>query len=325
MKFQSPYGSPYSKLDESTNLHNSDRSGPAPNQGYEMDYVNDQQANSYGNNSYGNNYGNQAGSGHDDMIQFFADLDEVKKELNAYESSIDRIEQLHTRSLSEVNDENLEIINNHLSDMVNDSRSQGADLKKRVQFLLNKAQNDSTKKTQANNVKDQFQKAVKRYQNMENNFRLKFRERTERQFRTVRPDASEHEVKQAVDDAENGHTQIFAQAVMQSNRVGAAQSALDEVQNRHREIVLINQTVEELANLFRDLELMVAEQEAPIQQINKSTQQAQVHLEQGVAQTGLAVKSARAARRKKWICLGICLLICAIIAIILGVVFGTRK
>lgn len=299
MASQNPYGNPYAQ-------------GNQGNQGYEMGYVN-------------NGYQQPAAGGHDDMIQFFSELDEVKKDLASYESSIDRIEQLHTRSLSEVNDEQIEIINNQLADMVNDTRTQGSELKKRIQYLLNKGQNDNTKNTQANNIKDQFQKAVKRYQNMENNFRLKFRERTERQFRTVRPDASESEVKEAVDEAENGHTQIFAQAVMQSNRVGAAQSALDEVQNRHREIVLINQTVEELANLFRDLEIMVAEQEAPIQQINKTTKEAQTHLEQGVAQTGLAVKSARAARKKKWICFGICVVACIILAVVLGAVFGTRK
>lgn len=311
MKFQSPYGNPYSQLNENSGAP----AGANPNQGYEMGHINN------GNTGY-----QSAPNGdHDDMMQFFADLDGVKKDLKAYDSSIDRIEQLHTQSLSEVNDEQIEIINNQLSDMVSDTKTQGADLRQRVQYLLNKSVNNSTKTTQANNIKEQFQKSVKRYQNMENNFRNKFRERTERQFRTVRPDASDSEVKEAVDEAENGHTQIFAQAVMQSNRVGAAQSALDEVQNRHNEILLINKTVEELAELFRDLEVMVAEQEASVQQISANAETTQKNLESGIVETSKAVKSARAARRKKWICFGIVLLICVILAAVLGGVFGSRK
>lgn len=89
------------------------------------------------------------------------------------------------------------------------SRAQGADVKRRIQQLVNQAQRDSTKKNQAENVKRQFQESVSRYQSVEGSFRKKFRNRAERQFRTIRPDAPEDEVKNVVDEAELGNTQIL--------------------------------------------------------------------------------------------------------------------
>lgn len=100
---------------------------------------------------------------------------------------------------------------------------------------------------------------------------------------------------------------------MQSNRVGAAQSALDEIQNRHNEILLINKTVEELAELFRDLELMVAEQGETVTNIQNNAEVTSRHLENGLVQVEGGIKAARSSRKKKWICLGIVILIIIII------------
>ena len=67
----------------------------------------------------------------------------------------------------------------------------------------------------------------------------------------VKPDASPDEVKAVVDDDQGG--QIFSQALMNSNRYGEARSAYREVQERHTDIQRIENTLEELAQLFNDV------------------------------------------------------------------------
>lgn len=311
MKFQTPYNNPYATIDPNSNAHDDN----TVSQGYEMGYYNNADS----------NYQSGAGYGHDDMIQFFSDLEDIKKDLKTYDATVDRIEQLHTRSLSEVNDQAVEIVNDQLTDAVSDARAQSSNLRYKVQQLLNHSVNDNTKTTQAENIKVEFQKSVKRYQSVENTFRKRFRDRTERQFRTVRPDASDAEIKEVVDQAESGQTQIFAQAVMQSNRVGAAQSALDEIQNRHNEILLINKTVEELAELFRDLELMVAEQGETVTNIQNNAEVTSRHLENGLVQVQGGINKAKSFRKKKWICLGIVILIIIIIVVVVVVYKVTQK
>ena len=42
-------------------------------------------------------------------------------------------------------------------------------------------------------------------------------------------------------------------------------------------------------------------------------------------QTEIAVKHARSARRKRWICFGICVFVVAVLALVLGLYFGLHK
>lgn len=138
----------------------------------------------------------------------------------------------------------------------------------------------------------------------------------------VRPEATDEEVREAIAD-DNG-TQIFSQALMNSNRRGQAESALSEVQSRHRDMQQIARTMNELAQLFHDMELMVAEQAPALEQIDMKAEEAQLDIERGVGLEAKAVVSARAARRKKWWCLLIIVIILVIIAIILAIVFGRK-
>lgn len=127
----------------------------------------------------------------------------------------------------------------------------------------------------------------------------------------VFPEATDEEVQKAIADGEG--SQIFAEAVLSSNRRGQAEAALNEVQSRHRDIQQISRTMNELAELFDDMQQLVAEQEPIVATIENKAQEAQQDIEGGVAQTNKAVKSARAMRKKKWWCL----LVLVIIAVIL--------
>jgi len=80
----------------------------------------------------------------------------------------------------------------------------------------------------------------------------------------------------------------------------------------------------ELAQLFNDLEALVVQQEPAVAQIEQKGEEVNENVGKGNTELDGAIVKARAARRKKWICLGIVLLIIIILAVVLGVVFGTR-
>ncbi|KAA8909922.1 hypothetical protein TRICI_004307 [Trichomonascus ciferrii] len=269
-----------------------------------------------------NAYGGQpqAQQGNEEMMAFFREIDEIKRCLVQYDDNVDRIETLHKRSLAEVGGEEQELAERNLQGYVEETSGLSQQLRTRIKSLESRSQQDPTKKTQVENVKKQFMNAIQRYQAKEAEYRQRYREAAERQFRIVRPDATDAEVKEAVDNVDS--SQVFSQALMQSNRRGQARSALTEVQNRHREIEKIERTMAELAQLFHDMELLVAEQDVPIQKIDEQAESVQDDIEQGVSHTNRAISSARAARKKKWWCLGIIIIILAIAAIACGIKFG---
>src|SRR5271170_6560155 len=99
---------------------------------------------------------------------------------------------------------------------------------------------------------------------------------------------------------------------MTSTRHGEARSALREVQSRHQDIQKIERTITELAQLFNEMSIMIEVQEQAIDNIETKAQETETQMESGLQATNAAVVSARAARRKKWYCLGIIVLIISI-------------
>ena len=62
----------------------------------------------------------------------------------------------------------------------------------------------------------------------------------------------------------------------------------------------------ELAQLFQDLETLVVQQDAAVTDIEQTGIVINDNVAKGEDHLDVAVKKAKAARRKKWICFGIC-------------------
>ena len=92
---------------------------------------------------------------------------------------------------------------------------------------------------------------------------------------------------------------------MTSNRRGQSQSALRAVQGRHEAIQKIERQMIELAQLFQDMEAAVVQQEPAVEIIDQKAEDTHMNISKGNEQLDQAVIKAAAARRKKWICLGI--------------------
>jgi Syntaxin len=93
--------------------------------------------------------------------------------------------------------------------------------------------------------------------------------------------------------------------LLQSDRRGNAQSTLRAVQDRHREIQKIERMMVELAQLFQDLDAVVIQQEAAVENIEQQGEQVEENVAKANVHMDGAIDSARAARRKKFWCLGI--------------------
>ncbi|ODQ51160.1 t-SNARE [Saitoella complicata NRRL Y-17804] len=273
---------------------------------------------------------NMEGNGANSMADFFAEIDQIKGALRQIDENVTRIQGLHQRSLNDITEDKAEWNHRQLDALIADTSTITNNLKFQIKNLEAKnarlpagSSDVHTRSTQTAAVKNNFLKTIQNYQKVEQEFRQRYRQRMERQYRIVNPEASDVDVSQALDTQQGG--QIFSQALLNSNRQGEARSALREVQARHEDILRIEKTIGELAQLFNEMSILVEQQEAPIAQIEVNAENTQKDTELGLEHTDKAVKSARAARRKKWYCLLITLLILAIVGLVLGLVFGLRK
>ena len=89
---------------------------------------------------------------------------------------------------------------------------------------------------------------------------------------------------------------------MNRDRRGESRQVLGAVRDRHEAIQKIERQMIELAELFNDMERMVVEQEPMVEAVETSAQETHENMTQANTELTTATNSARAARKKKWIC-----------------------
>jgi syntaxin 1B/2/3 len=154
---------------------------------------------------------------------------------------------------------------------------------------------------QVQRVDRKLKKAMEAYRQADADYRRRLQEQSARQYRIVRPDASEQEVREAVENPDS--QQVFQQAMMNSNRRGQAQSTMNAVRSRHEAIQNIERQMIELAELFTDMDNLVMQQEAAVTNIEMKGEEVVENMDKGNAEIGTAIVHARNTRKWKWWCL----------------------
>ncbi|KAI0807449.1 t-SNARE [Fomes fomentarius] len=267
-----------------------------------------------------------SGNGTDPMSQFYDQVTSVQDGIAKFSSNVTRISELHSRTLNTADDNASRQNAALLDDLVGETRRLSNELKEKIQALASfpapRPQDQTIRKNQTSLLRQRFVEVLQNYQQVERDYRQRYRQRVERQFKIVKPDATPDEVAAVVNDTDGAGAQIFTQALSSSTRYGESRVAYREVQDRHHDIQKIEQTLEELAQLFNDMSVLVAQQDEAIDQIQKTAADVEADTHAGLGQTEKAVEHARSARRKRWICFGIFIFVIAVLALVLGLYFG---
>ncbi|MCJ1330207.1 Plasma membrane t-SNARE, secretory vesicle fusion [Thelotrema lepadinum] len=183
---------------------------------------------------------------------------------------------------------------------------------------------NDTNRPQIKKTQDKVQAELSAYQTLQVEYRRKCEEQLRRTMRQANANITDQEMQQAIESgiAQQG---VFARSLEQSTRRGEAASVLRAAQDRSADIQKINQAVMEIAELNQQLNALVTEQGEMIVDIEKKTKDVEEDNRGANGQLTVAVDKARAARKKKWICLGICVAIVIIIAAALAGYFATHK
>ncbi|GJJ12071.1 hypothetical protein Clacol_006312 [Clathrus columnatus] len=230
-------------------------------------------------------------AGNDEMTAFYSNLQVIQNDLDAYRDYVSRISELHSRSMNVTDSEGIEQDRIQLNDLLNKSRTLSNDIKKKIEGLQKEKHTGTEGRIRAQQL-----------------------------LAEIKPDATPEEIKTVVE--ESGGEQIFADALQSTTRYGVARVAYQEVQERQADIKKIEYTLGELAQLFNDMSILIDQQNEVVDEIEQRAGTVAIDSEQGLKQTERAVKSARSARRKRWICFFLTLIILAVLGIALGIGLG---
>jgi syntaxin 1B/2/3 len=150
------------------------------------------------------------------LQDFFDEVEQIRGGIEKVNANIATIESLHQRSLNDVDESSQQNTQHRLEALVSETSSLNNSLASRIKILKGKASRDPSKSPQVGVLDRNFKDTLRKYQMVEKTFADRTREQMARQYRIVRPDASDEEVQQACEDAQG--QQIFSQAVSRSHR-----------------------------------------------------------------------------------------------------------
>lgn len=247
---------------------------------------------------------NGASVGRVDPNAILNECRDIDRGIDDIERNLEQLRMLQQRTLDDADSSSSSAANRQLDSLSSETMATYRTLTDRVRTVKSNPESQTPKNNpQVSRVDRRLKTAIQQYQSVESQFRKRTQEQMARQYRIVRPDASEQEVRAAVEDTSGG--QVFSQALMQSDRQGRARAALSAVQDRHRALQKIEQQIVELSQLFQDMDTLVVQQEAAVTQIEQKGVEVVDNLDKGNEEIGVAVKTAASTRKKKWICLGI--------------------
>ena len=248
--------------------------------------------------------GSQYGRQQQDPNRILNECREIDRGIDEIQQSLANLAALQQRSLDDPDSSANSQTNRQLDAISTDTMGMYRNFAGRIKSIKQNPESGSPKNSpQVGKIDRKLKKAIQDYQSMDSTFRKKLQEQMARQYRIVRPEASEAEVREAVEDTSN--QQVFSQALLQSDRRGQSRAALSAVENRHAAIQKIESQMIELAELFQDMEALVVQQEAAVTNIEMKGEEVVENMDKGTQEIGVAVKSARNARKWKWYCLGI--------------------
>ncbi|KAL1956084.1 hypothetical protein VTO42DRAFT_7679 [Malbranchea cinnamomea] len=249
---------------------------------------------------------------------------EVDRGIDSVENYIEEMNTLYRRLLSDADPTRENVLRAQAEDLASQTKNLYRNLIERMKSIKQMPDAGSPRNTpQIGRVERRLKAAITSYQKVQTDFRKGLEEQMARQYRIVRPDATDAEVQEAVQDTSN--QQIFSQALIQSDRRGDAQKVSQMVRARHAEIQKIERDLIELAQMFTDLDTLVVQQDPATIQIDERGEEIQNNVVKANEEIKGAIEKARARNRKKWWCLLIVVIIIIIIALAVGLAVGLKN
>ena len=142
---------------------------------------------------------------------FLTRVESVRKEIDGLSENISQIASLHQRAISSPDNSG----SAQLEHIIAQTQILNTRIKDQVKYLETDAARSGgnvTKDSQVRNLKNQFKARLEQYQQEEVQYKKRYQEQIERQYRIVNPNADDGEVAEAV-NADWGNEGVFQTAV----------------------------------------------------------------------------------------------------------------
>lgn len=225
-------------------------------------------------------------------IELLQNIKKIEDDLGSYEEKINIAANLQNKLLVEVQLESelaqRKVLQN-LSCDIEVTQNEIADTMKYLNAKI--TQDDNEYYVQFHNVRKRFLSLLGRWKILNSNWKESNRIKLERQIKSLDISLTDEEIKDCIQSSESiGDLQIFQELILRDK---TARGILANVEERRHELQVIETKMNELMELFRDMENTVAIQEKQLDNIDITIEKTTVDIEKGLSNVGSAVTSSR--------------------------------
>lgn len=263
----------------------------------------------------------------EEMNDFLSKIEILKNSIALIKQAVENLEQLHNNSLDAISDNQ----SKQLSITLDNEMDSIAKQSKSIQLQLVEIGNENKKleskipasdmrirQTQHATLTKSFMDTMNKYRDIQTKYQRKYKERMEKQYKIVNPNLNESDIARMLESGESIGS-VFAQGLVdKGSKTADARAALQDIQDRHQNLIKIEKTVLELQQLFVDMAVLVKSQGEVLNQIEDQVNNANDYTEKAVDELKEAVVYQKKARKKL---IFLILLILAIVGVILIIVF----
>jgi len=192
------------------------------------------------------------------MKDFFEEVNSIKAGMGVIKKNIKAIEESYGQALVAINLEHGQKHSEELERYIDSTNLTAADVRNKLKEMndANKKLKDSERGSAQGRIRinmhgsltKKFLDLMAEYQEVQTKYRNKYRERVERQYKIVKPNATQQEIDEVLESGNSG--QIFAQKILDTEKHAQAKDALAYIENKHRDILKLEQSIKELHQLF---------------------------------------------------------------------------
>jgi len=254
----------------------------------------------------------------------------VKRGLAVIIESVEKINKLKARDGVTANEKERKKIMAELDEIMTQTTAQGSQIKKKLEEIkrenheYQRSHKDGAAKTQVRlnlyqtNLR-KFHQVMNEYNTASYEFKHSLQARLRRQLKIVAPESklTDEQVDEIVESGKADD--VIQQALVSDN----LQSVVQDIQERHQDILKLERQVQEIYELFRDLATLVDLQQETLDVIENRVQKAQNYTHTAEKELVKAVEYQDKARQRK--CCLFFLVLGILLAILLPSILSAKK
>jgi t-SNARE complex subunit (syntaxin) len=274
---------------------------------------------------------NQRGGNNEFLVDFFSNVEKVKKNVNIVKQVIKRISEIQQQVVFATSNDKEAELSAELKPLTEETNKRANTTKQILQNLKVETekmkQNADAKQSEirirenlVSTLTRKFIDVMKEYQSVQTKYKTEIKKKVKRHVQIVKSDASSEEIDAII--RTGGADKVFKEAILQGEASETIRNMYLLVSDKYQDVLALEQSISELNQMFVDFALLVEQQGELLDQIEFQVKAASDYIDEGNTQMVKAIEIQKSIRKQQCCMLVVILVVIGIIVVVVIVMTG---